>query len=311
LSASARSVGAGAIATAVLLSAVWGANIVAIKITFEAAEPMWSAFWRMLLGLPVLALWPLFGGARLRPEPSEWRWLMILGVLFGFQIVLLNISLDLTSAAYCATLFNAAPIFTNLLAHFYAEGDRLSRRRVIGLIVAFGGVGMVLLGKPDARLAPAPLLGNLLAVSTAMLVGVRMVYTKRLVKSIDPTRTIFWQVAFSVPVFLAGAALFEDPSIEWAWRPALAMLYCSWGAVGIAFIVWARLIKEHPPGLISVFVFPTPLFGVLFSALLFGEALSAALIVGAVAVALGILIVTWERQGRETVAVPVEARKAA
>lgn len=290
---------------------MWGANIVGIKITFEGVEPLWSAFWRMLLGLPVLALWAVFGGARLRPEPSEWRWLMMLGVLFGFQIVLLNLSVDLTSAAYSSTLFNSAPIFTNLIAHFYVADDRLSRRRVAGLALAFGGVVMVLLGEPEARLARAPLMGNLLAVGTAMLVGVRMVYTKRLVATIDPTRTIFWQVVFSLPVFLIGAALFEDPAIEWAWRPALAMLYCSWGAVGIAFILWVRLLKAHPPGLISVFVFPTPLFGVLFSALLFDEALSAALIVGVVAVALGILIVAWEGQGQESAAMPVEARKAA
>ena len=77
------------------------------------------------------------------------------------------------------------------------------------------------------------------------------------------------------------------------------MIYCAWGVAGVAFILWVRLLEDHPPGLISIFVFPTPLFGVLFSALLFGESLNTALVVGVIAVALGILIVTWDRGRKE------------
>lgn len=300
-------VGVASALTALCISAMWGGNIVGIKVTMEAFPPVWSAFWRLLLGLPTLWAWARVGGVDLKPEPDEWRPLALLGVLFGVQVTLLNLSVYLTSAAYSAVLLNAAPITTNLIAHFFVPEDRLTRRRVFGLAIAFTGVALVLAGKPDERLAPAPLVGNMLSLGTAFVIGSRMVYTQRLVQSIDSTRTIFWQVVFSLPVFFAVAAVFEEPNFQIdSWRPVIAMAYCSFGVVGLAFIFWARLLTKHAPGVISVFVFPTPLFGVLFSALLFGERISALLGVGVVLVAIGILIVT---RAKRTDALPARAAK--
>jgi drug/metabolite transporter (DMT)-like permease len=284
-----------------LLSAIWGGNVVAIKITLETFPPVWCAFWRMLIGLPVLWAWARMGGVDLRPAPGEWRPLMILGAVFGFQIMLLNWSVSLTSAAYSAVLVNAAPIFTNAIAHFVVPDDRLSKLRMLGLAVAFSGVSAVLLGRPDERLASAPLLGNALAVATALAIAARMVYTQRLVQAVNSTRTIFWQVVFSLPLFLAVALATERPLAgPPTVRTAAAMAYCSFAVVGVAFIVWVRLLEKYPPGLLSVFVFPMPLFGVLFSALIYAERVSPSLAAGVALVALGILIVTGEKRLRST-----------
>lgn len=287
----------GVVATAVLLSAMWGGNVVGIKITLETFPPVWCAFWRMLLGLPILWLWAKLGGVPLRPGKGEWRPLMILGAVFGFQIMLLNWSVSLTSAAYSAVLVNASPIFTNAIAHFFVPDDRLSKLRTLGLAVAFCGVSAVLLSRPEERLATAPLLGNALAVATAVAIASRMVYTQRLVQGINSTRTIFWQVVFGLPIFLVVALATEQPLAgPLTLRTAGAMAYCSFGVVGIAFILWVRLLEKYPPGFLSVFVFPMPLFGVLFSALIFAERINPNLAAGVALVAVGILIVTGEKR---------------
>lgn len=297
--ATSRGVTIPAALTALLLAAMWGSNVVGLKVTLEGFTPVWSAFWRMLLGLPTLALWAWIGGVSLRPSTRELRFLWILGGLFSLQIMLLNLSVNYTSAAYSAVLINASPIFTNVIAHFFVHEDRLSKLRIVGLALAFGGVCAVLLSRPETRFASAPVLGNILAMATAVAIAVRMVYTQKLVQKIDPIRTIFWQVVFSLPCFLVVAAVFEGPAVvELATRPVVAMLYCSFGVVGVAFILWVRLLKQYPPGLISVFVFPTPLFGVLFSALVYGERIGAELLLGVAAVATGILIVSWEKRTR-------------
>jgi drug/metabolite transporter (DMT)-like permease len=294
----AEPVGATAVATAVLMSAMWGANVVGTKIALEAIPPIWNAAWRMALGLPFLLLWARAGGVDLWPDRSQWRPLALLSVLFAVQIMLMNLSIQLTSAAYSAVLVNAAPILTNVIAHFYVADDRLSRTRVLGLAIAFAGVASVLSGRPEARFAPAPLLGNILALLTAILIGVRMVFTQRLVQSVNSTKTIVWQVSLALPIFVAGGLLFEPGPItgEITPRIAVALLYCGVGVVGVAFILWVRLLQKHPPGLISVFAFGTPLFGVLFSALLFGERISPSLGLGVAAVAAGVLLVTLEKR---------------
>ena len=289
--------GRGAIATAVLLSAMWGLNIVGIKVSLAAFSPAWNAFWRMLLGWPVIWIWAIATGVRLRPRRGETKPLAILGSVFAIQIIMLNVSIGWTSAAFASVLLNAAPVFINLIAHFVVPGDRLSTRRFVGLALAFGGVAFALLGKPDASVATRPLWGNILGVVTAAVIAGRMVYTQRLVQFIDPVRTVFWQVGFSLPAFLACAVAWEPMMVgPLTLGPLLAWLYCSLGVVGLAFLLWIRLLKTNSPALLSVFVFPTPIFGVLFSALVYAERPPVELIVGVLGVASGILIVTLERR---------------
>ena len=302
-----KKLGPKTVVIALSMSAMWGLNIVGIKVALEAFPPIWSAFWRLLLGWPALWLWACCGGVSLRLQAHERRPLAILGVFFGFQIILLNVSISLTSAAFAAVLLNAAPIFINVISHRFVPGDRLSPTRTAGLAVAFLGVAIVLLGKPDASLAPHPTLGNILATATAVVIAGRMVYTQRLVQNIEPTKTIFWQVGFSLPVFLVCASVAEPLTVgPLTLRVIAAWLYCSLLVVGVAFMLWVRLLQAHSPGLLSVFVFPTPIFGVLFSAAIYGERPPPELLIGVAAVACGILLVTMERR-RESLA-PARAK---
>ena len=279
------------------LSILWSGNIVAIKLGLIAFPPFWSAFWRFLIAAAAVGLWARFRGLPLLPEPSEWRPLGILALLFTVQISLLNLGVNWTSPGYGIVLLNAHPIFANLLAHFFVPEDRLSPRRVIGLATAFSGICIVFLGNPQSEIAPRPLLGNLLVVLTSFLLGVRVVYTNRLVQSIEPIRTVLWQTIFSVPGFLLAAWLFEPPllgsSIPTA--PVLALLYQGVVIAGLCFVGWTMLLKHHSPGTLSMFGFTAPVFGILLSALLFGEAITPRLWIGLVAVAAGIVLVT--RQG--------------
>ncbi len=294
----------GAVATALLISAMWGLNIVGIKLALAAFPPVWNAFWRMLLGWPVLWLWARAGRVRLMPRRGELWPLGLLGGLFAVQIIVLNFSVLWTSAGFAAVLVSVAPVFINCFAHFFVPGDRLTAGRVAGLAVAFGGVVLVMLADPDPSVAPRPAMGNALGLAVAAMIGGRMVYTQRLVQRIDPVRAIFWQVGFSLPVYLPWAVAAE-PLMVGPMTPSalLGWLYCSIGAVGVAFVVWIRLLAVHSPAQLAVFVFPTPVFGVIFSSLIYDEALPAGLVAGVSAVATGILLVTLDRR-RAAIAAP-------
>ena len=132
-----------------------------------------------------------------------------------------------------------------------------------------------------------------------MIFGARMVFTQRLVQRIEPLRAIFWQIAFSTPCFLLAATLLEEPLRgPLAGPPVLAILYQGVIVAGGCFVVWVRLLQKTPPGVLSVFAFPTPIFGVIASAFIFSEKLGPELMAGVAAVAAGILIVTLEASPR-------------
>jgi drug/metabolite transporter (DMT)-like permease len=209
--------------------------------------------------------------------------------MYTSQIALLHWGADLTSPAYAVTLINTNPIFANLIAHFFIPADRLSARRILGLAIAFIGVSYVAFGRPDATLAPHPLLGNWVIIVSSFLVGVRTVYIQRIVQSMPSTRAVFWQLLFSIPCFAIGGWIVGD-SIRgrFDWKAVTAILYQGFIVGGLALVLWVRLLKAHSPGRISVFSFTTPLSGLILSALFFDEQLTARLWLGLAAVVTGI-----------------------
>lgn len=278
---------------ALFVSALWGGNVVALKIGLATIPPLWSAFWRFLSGAVAVVVWAKAAGIPLRPRPEE-RWpLTILGILFTLQITGLNIGVNSTSPAYAVILLNSHPIFTNLIGHFFVPEDRLSRQRILGLTIAFAGICYLATGRPDAHLAPHPILGNVIVVVSATLLAARMVYTQRLVQTIEPVRPVVWQMVFSLPVFLATAWWLEPAALGPVTAvPVLAILYQGVAIGGFCFVVWTRLLQRHSPGSLSVFGFSVPVFGVLLSALIFSEAVTGRVLIGMAAVTTGIVIVT-------------------
>jgi drug/metabolite transporter (DMT)-like permease len=281
---------------ALCISALWGGNVVALKVGLATVPPLWSAFWRFLVAFVAVVVWAKSVGIPLKPRPGE-RWpLGILGFLFTLQITGLNLGVNATSPAYAVILLNSHPIFTNLISHFWVPEDRLSRQRVAGLAIAFGGICYLALGRPDAHLAPHPVLGNVIVVASAVLLAARMVYTQRLVQTIEPVRPVVWQMLLSLPVFLATALWLEPPTLQPVTAtPVLAILYQGVAIGGFCFVVWTRLLRRHSPGSLSVFGFSVPVFGVLLSAFIFGETITGRVIAGMLAVTVGIVIVTRRR----------------
>lgn len=279
-------------ALALLASALWGGNLVALKLGLELFPPFWSAWWRFLIGLVVLGVWARLRGEILNPRPGEFRPLAILGVLFAAQIILLNVGQELTSPAYGAILLNTHPLFSNLVGHFVVSEQRLDRGRALGLALAFGGVCYLALGRPVERLAPNPLLGNTLLVASAFLLGIRTVYTRWIVQGIEPVKTVVWQSAISLPLYLLPALLLEPP-ITGPLRagPVAAILYQGLVVASICFMIWTTLLRRHSAGTLAMFGFTVPVFGILMSALIFGEPVTARILTAGVLVMLGIAVV--------------------
>lgn len=285
---------------AVAVSILWGGNLVSIRAGLDSVPPLWSAFWRMLLGVLFVTAWMLRRRVPLRPAPGELGPLLILGVVFTLQIALLNTASTMTSPAYGVVILNAYAIFANLTGHFagkYIAAVRetpLTPLRVAGLLLAVAGIAVLAFGRPDRTLAPRPLLGNSLMVASAFLLGVRQVYTRWLVQRVDPARSVVWQMLLSVPLFLVIAAISEPPVLAargLTWQAMAAISYQGIVVAGICFIVWAELLRHHSAGTLSMFSFLVPLCGIALSTWIFGEKLPAGLFLGTAVVLAGVAIV--------------------
>jgi O-acetylserine/cysteine efflux transporter len=285
---------ARSIALAILVSILWGGNLISIRIGVDSVPPLWSAFWRMAVGVVIVTAWALHRGVAIQPAKGEGRPLFFLGVLFTTQIGLLNSGTAMTSPAFGVVILNSYAVFANITGHFFPGMERpINGLRALGLMLAVAGMAVLTLGQDVSKLAPNPVTGNALLILSALLLGVRQVYTRWLVQQIEPTRAVIWQMAWSVPLFLAIATVSEPPvSGRVTGQAVAAISYQGAVVAGICFIVWAGLLKRHAAGTLSMFAFLVPITGIALSSFFFGEPVRLTLLVGGVLVLAGVYAVT-------------------
>ena len=145
-----------------------GAAMVSTSALSSAASPASLAFLRYAIGLAILAVpaalatWP-------RYRPRDALAIALLGVAqFAVLILLLNHALARLPASTCALVFATMPLFTWCLAALTGR-EAVSPHRLTGLVLAVGGVTVLLIG--SAR--PASSLGGsgMAALLAATLVG--------------------------------------------------------------------------------------------------------------------------------------------
>src|SRR5690606_27302510 len=232
--------------------------------------PFWSAFWRFLVGAATVLIWAWIKRAELLPEREDRGPALLLGCLFAAQISCLNLGISMTSPAYGVVLLNSHPVFTNLFGHFVDSEDKLNLRRLLGLALAVIGMSYVAAGKPDAALAPNPIVGNLILIFAAALLAIRALYTRRLVQRVNIFKPVVCQRSLAPRVFLAVVLLLGPLLLQPFSAPPMGAIFYQ-GAVigGFCFVTWTELLQKHAAGLMSMFAFLVPFFGVFLSAYMF------------------------------------------
>jgi len=275
-------------AMAVLISLLWGANTVVIKMGLEDAPPLRLAWMRFVVGGVVICLWAWVTGrfAGFRIEPGEWRPLIFLGLLFSVQMTATNVGTWLTSASHASVLLNLYAVHTVVLAHFLIPGDRLTARKLAGVLVAYSGI--VLLGARQVTRGSPTLLGDVVVTVAGVLLAERTVYLARAVQRLDPVKLLLSQAVVGTALFVVVSALVEPAPTRWSLRLAGSIAYQGVLISGFNFVVNLALLRRYRPSALSAFFLTQPIFGVIAAALVAGDPLTLDLLVACAAVAVGI-----------------------
>ena len=285
-----RNLDAPGAALALLVGVFWGGNIVAIKIGLLDAPPLRLAWLRFLVGGGVIALWAWATGrlAGFRIERHEWRPLGVLGALFTAQIGTMNVATALTSAAHASILLNLHAVHTVVLAHFLIPGDRLSARRLVGILLAYAGIVVLFAG--GASSGRASLLGDAIMFVSAAILAERTVYLARAVQRFDPVKLLLAQAVTGIAVFVALSQALEPAPTRWTLRLAGALLYQGALVAGFCFVVNLWLLKRYRPSALATFSLAQPVFGVVSATLVAGDPVTSGLLLACAGVVAGIAL---------------------
>ena len=278
-----------------VLTLIWGLNYPLVKYTNQGIAPIFASAIRSSVASVCGIVYCLRKGHRLfHTDIMLFHGLMV-GLLFGLEFACIFFGLLYTDAARSAIFVYLSPFVTAIGAHFFLRGDRLNLPKVLGLVLAFGGVISVFSGRPKTA-APTMLLGDLLEVTAAFLWGATTLYIKRfMAQKIHPINTFLYQLFFSIPVLFFLSYLLEPRSIYRVDLSIVASLFYQSVIYGFfSLFVWFKLIHNYPVSRLSAFTFFTPVFGVLSGLLFLHEELTVSLMIGLPMVCLGIFLVNWK-----------------
>jgi drug/metabolite transporter (DMT)-like permease len=283
-----RPIDARGAALALLLSLLWGANPVAIKLGLEDVPPIRLAWMRFLVGGVVVLAWGWATGRlrAFRMEPGEWRARLGVGLLFTAQIGSMNVAAGLTSAAHASVLLNLYAVHTVVLAHFLIPGDRLTLRRFAGVTIAYAGI--VFLFKAQVGAGGPTLLGDVVMFLSGLILAERTVYLARAVHHLDHVKLLLAQALIGTAIFLVTSLAFETAPTRWTWRLAGSIGYQGVVIAGFNFVANLWLLERYRPSILATLFLTQPIFGVVAAALVTGDPITTELFVASAAVAVGI-----------------------
>ncbi|HEV3024623.1 MAG TPA: DMT family transporter [Pirellulales bacterium] len=287
-------------ALAMLCAVLWGGLSTAVRYSQEEdLPPLGTAAMRFAIASVLLAIWARLQAIPLAISMTQSRMVAPVGVLLFMQIGSYHLGMSHTNAAHGSVLIGSYPVFVAVVAHFALPGDRLSVMRLVGQCVAFGGVMAVVAGgatgtaATDSGADRVTLFGDATILASSFLIGVNTVFTKRALAGTNVTALLFWSNLLAVGLFFAGSLCFEGlSSYRFSAASAWGLAYQGVVVAWFCFLVWTALLRRHRASQLSVYGFAQPLCGMLFGAWLRGDPMTGWLLVGGLAVAVGIVLVT-------------------
>ncbi|MDG2529372.1 DMT family transporter [Caulobacter endophyticus] len=290
---------------AVLCCLLWGSAFPAVKAGYamlhvaktDTAAQMLFAGWRFLAAGAILLVLAGLTGKSLVPPRDQAPKVVALGIVqTTVQYVFFYIGLAHATGVKSSIMNSTGAFFGVILAHFLYANDRLTRRKALGCLLGFLGVLAVNLGGKGLDFEFS-LLGEGFVVIAAFVLAAAGIWGKTISQKMDAMVMTGWQLAIGGGALLAIGFAFGG-RLEGFDIRSLALLAYMAGLSAAAFALWSLLLKHNPVGMLAVFNFLIPVFGVLLSALFLHEPVLAWKNAAALAlVCAGIWLVT--RKGRK------------
>ena len=280
----------GTAALASLLTVLWALAFVVQTWGLGEAGPLWLALGRAGFAVvPFLAL-PFVLRAVIAGSREMHRLALALGITNVAAFLPLQLAgLDRVGAGVGATIIYTQPVLV-LLGAYWAFGEPLSRRRVIGSVSAFAGV--IVIGIREAALGSV--IGVLFLLGAALVWTAGSLFLKEASRR-DVLPLLALQNLYGFLLLVPFVVAFEDPP-PLSSTYVLTILYNGLIASALGWLILAVLMRRHEVGVVSSFIFVVPALAAALGIVFLDEDFTWPFFAGLVLVIVGIrLVVTTDR----------------
>lgn len=280
------------------MAAIWGASFFLIKVAVQDIPPLSVVAGRILLGC--LALLPilLLAGQRLPGDGRIWLDFLVVAVVGNigpfFLIAWAELEID---SALAAILMGTVPIVAVLLAHGLTDDEKLSRGKLLGVLLGLGGV-VLLVGPEALRGLGRGLWSQLAIVAAGCGYALSGIYARRRGLTRLPPAVIACGVLIAASAVIVPIALLLDRP----WRlapgaePLLALLGLGLVSTGFAYIILFRLLAAAGVTFVALNNYLVPPFGLFWGFLILGEAIPSVALAALGLILAGVALAQWPLQ---------------
>ena len=298
----------GARALPLLLLGAVAIAFAPIFVRLSPVAPVATAFYRLLLALPVLWLWTaldqrsavrrVVSPPRVPRSRREWLWIVLAGLCFAGDLAVWHWAIHYTSVANATLFANLAPVFVAGGAWLVFK-ERISAVFLLGLLCAVAGAA-ILIGISVGE-GPQPVLGDALGVLTAVFYAGYLMAIKQARTLFSTAVTMLWSGIICCAVLAVIALLTEDQLLAgdlrgWAVLAGLALISHAGGQTLIAYA-----LAHLPASFASVALLVQPVTAALLAWWLLDESLSGRQGAGALLALTGIYL-AWRASAIKKIA---------
>jgi drug/metabolite transporter (DMT)-like permease len=289
-----RSMTAAEWAMLLTLSMLWGGSFFFVGIAVKELPPLTIVVLRVGLAAAILCLTLRLIGVGFPRNPRAWAAFFGMGLLNNAIPFCLIVWGQTHIASGLAAILNATtPLFTVIVAHVLTDDERMTGRRLAGVLIGLVGV-LVTIGPAALPGVGSDVLAQLAVLGAALSYAFAGVYGRRFRRlGITPMAAATGQVTASTIILLPLALLVDRPwtlpmpSTEtWAAIFGTAAL-----STALGYILYFRILESAGATNLLLVTFLIPVSAILLGALVLGERLSAQHFLGMALIGAGLVAI--------------------
>ncbi len=286
------------IAFTLLITGAIAMGISPVFVRTAEIGPFASAFWRVLLALPILYLWAVFETRR-HGKKIDWQFdraTTVAGVLFAGDLFFWHLSIVNTTVANATLMATLAPVWVALFSNAFI-GEPVSRNSYIGLALCLVGAGL-LVGS-SFRIAPDRIWGDFFGLVTSIFFGLYFLAVRVSRRRRKAGESIFISTITTTACLFLTAIVSDDDMLPETARGAASLFALGTishaGGQGLLALALGALSAAFS----SLVIFVEALAGAFFGWVVFNETLTPLQICGAVLILMGV----WYARPRKRIPV--------
>ena len=283
----------------VVLSLLWGASFMFVKVILDAMVPVAVGWVRLGGGALFLAAVVAAQRATLPLEARVWGWMAVVAVFSSaLPFVLIAWGTQHIDSGLSAILIGAMPLWVALLAMVFLPEERVTGARSVGVILGFVGV-VIVLGPDLAGVALGDVQGQVAVLGAALCYAIGAVTVRSRLLGLSPTALAGWQTILAF-VFVTPFALREGVPDPRALSLEVLLASAALGvlASGVAFLIYYWLLSNVGATYASLVTYLTPVTAVFWGYVVLDEVLHPLVLPGFLVIVVGIALVNRQPQTR-------------